>query len=99
MGIQSVQRWAILHHARLLLGTPYSLRSDDEWMNLVELPERLSSASFISRVAAEALGYRTQHLPADARWLIDNLAIVTTPSQAISSATADRRSRTSPTGT
>jgi hypothetical protein len=79
VGLQAVQRWAIVHHARLLLGTPHSLKSDDVWMDLVELPERLSSASFIVRVAADALGYRTRHLPADARWLIDNLAIVTIP--------------------
>ena len=79
MPISVPQRQAILRAARAWLGIAYDSRPDPAWDDLGHMPTSFDGATFVCRVAAEALKQPPEQLVPDARWLIDNLVEVGTP--------------------
>lgn len=79
MPVTIAQRQAILRAARAWLGTAYDRRPDPAWGDLGNKPRSFDGATFVCRVAAEALKHPPEQLAPDARWLIDNLVEVGTP--------------------
>ena len=79
MSITVVQRQAILRAARTWLGISYDSRPDPAWDDLTHKPASFDGATFVCRVASEALEYPSEQLVPDARWLLDNLVEAATP--------------------
>jgi hypothetical protein len=74
------QRTAILNVARSWIDVPYDdSNADAGWNDIASRPASFDCATFVCRVAMDALGVSRDRLIADARWLIDRLPAVAAP--------------------
>jgi len=77
--LTATQRRAIVTTARRWVGTPYSNRYVVGWHDLEQQPTAFDSATFVCRVAIEALDHVPRAYVPSATWLLLSLVAVDAP--------------------